>query len=89
VAETPAPVVSGHEWWNYPRGWLDVLRCALGRHRRVFTADLHDDVSPVHRCSCGATWLSLHADSGWILERGGVRKRRKGEIVPATREGAW
>lgn len=82
MTDKPVPVLSGHEWWTYPRGWRDVIRCKLGRHRRVFTADLHDDVSPVHRCSCGALQLS-GADDVWFPERGGAARRRKGEAVPA------
>lgn len=81
VTDKPMPILSGFEWWIYPRGWLDVIHCTRGNHRRIFTADLHDENSPVHRCSCGATQLAGFDE--WISERGGAAKRRKGTPVRA------
>lgn len=72
-------VMLGHQWWTYPRGWRDVARCVLGRHRRVLTAVFpDDDASPVARCSCGALWQTMPGGGCWLPERRDAWKRRKG-----------
>ena len=61
--------VAGFEWNTYPRGWVDVLRCILGRHTRVQLG--FDRGERVDRCSCGA----IHIDLGWSQpEHLGVRR---------------
>lgn len=81
---TPSmPILSGFEWWSYPRGWRDVIRCMRGRHTAVMNGVMDSARGGrvfVQRCSCGATALDLDP---WIPERGGARKRRKGSPVPA------
>ncbi len=78
-----APILSGFQWWKYPRGWRDVVRCVLGRHRRVMTGVIPGDgASPVFRCSCGAMWLTLPGGGSWAPERRNAWKRRKGDAKP-------
>lgn len=62
-------------WHKEPRTWLDVLRCRLGRHRRIMRAFDANDIGVVCRCSCGATEFDW--DDIWVAaERIGRRKAR-------------
>lgn len=58
------PIIIGRDWYYEPRGWLDVVRCLLGRHREIMTSRLSGAF--IGRCSCGAMrvnrrhWFDAH-----------------------------
>jgi hypothetical protein len=57
-------IIIGRDWYYEPRGWRDVVRCLLGRHRNITIGRVYGDV--VCRCSCGAiryvggSWFDGH-----------------------------
>lgn len=62
------------DWLAEPRGWRDVARCLLGRHRPITMAidrDASVNLALVSRCSCGAIRLG---DRYWLDARPWTRR---------------
>jgi hypothetical protein len=55
-------IIAPDAWHTEPRGWRDVIRCLLGRHRNITIGTT--GIATVRRCSCGAINLS---DMGWLV----------------------
>jgi hypothetical protein len=84
VTETPR--IAGAYWSHQPRGWLDIIRCLLGRHRPAMSVDLSDGEHAA-RCTCGA--IRTDRDGYWLspeyrLHR--VSRRESAEIIAADRQ---
>lgn len=67
--------LDGCDWMTVPRTWRDVLRCRIGRHRKVMWG-YTGFFRYVERCSCGA----LGDGRGWTCldKQTGRRPSQKG-----------
>lgn len=67
-------------WYEVPRGWSDVIRCLVGRHKVINEG--YDGTAYYERCSCGGIRMTYWHEMGgynfapWINAKPFERRRR-------------